>query len=301
MKEQKTKKNGFYVVLAVPGVLWLLLLFIVPFYAVLAIAMGKLDRLFESPVAVWNPFEWSSSNVINVARDLAGSTSFAGPIVIRTVVYVAIAALLCLLIGYPAAYFVARFAGRRKGLFLILLIAPFWISYMMRMLAWVDLLQTDGYANKALSWFGISAVNWLGGKSVTVILGLVYGYIPYLILVLYAGLDRINPALIEAGRDLGLGRIRTFVRVTLPLSRQAIMTGMLITVLPMLGDYFTNQLLSGTSGTTMFGNVINDQLSSSGGVLQGEGAVFSMLFLLVLIAPMIYYVLATSRSSRGAT
>jgi spermidine/putrescine transport system permease protein len=79
------------------------------------------------------------------------------------------------------------------------------------------------------------------------------------------------------------------------------MTGMLITVLPMLGDYFTNQLLSGTSGTTMFGNVINDQLSSSGGVLQGEGAVFSMLFLLVLIAPMIYYVLATSRSSRGAT
>src|SRR6266550_319418 len=301
MKEQKTKKNGFYVVLAVPGVLWLLLLFIVPFYAVLAIAMGKLDRLFESPVAVWNPFEWSSSNVINVARDLAGSTSFAGPIVIRTVVYVAIAALLCLLIGYPAAYFVARFAGRRKGLFLILLIAPFWISYMMRMLAWVDLLQTDGYANKALSWFGISAVNWLGGKSVTVVLGLVYGYIPYLILVLYAGLDRINPALIEAGRDLGLGRIRTFVSVTLPLSRQPILTALLITVLPMLGDYYTNQLLSGTAGTTMFGNVINDQLSSSGGVLQGEGAVFSMLFLLVLIAPMIYYVLATSRSSRGAT
>src|SRR6266568_665421 len=303
MKEQKTKKNGFYVVLAVPGVLWLLLLFIVPFYAVLAIAMGKLDRLFESPVAVWNPFEWSSSNVINVARDLVGSTSFAGPIVIRTVVYVAIAALLCLVIGYPAAYFVARFAGRRKALFLILLIAPFWISYMMRMLAWIDLLQTNGYVNKALSLLHLigQPVNWLGGLGFTVVLGLVYGYIPYLILVLYAGLDRIDPALIEAGRDLGLGRVRTFVRVTLPLSRQPILTGMLITVLPMLGDYFTNQLLSGTSGTTMFGNVINDQLSSSGGVLQGEGAVFSMLFLLVLIAPMIYYVLATSRSSRGAT
>ena len=139
-----------------------------PFYAVLAIAMGKLDRLFESPVAVWNPFEWSSSNVINVARDIVGSTSFAGPIVVRTIVYVAIAALLCLLIGYPAAYFVARFSGRRKGLFLILLIAPFWISYMMRMLAWVDLLQTNGYANTVLSWVGISPVNWLGGKPVTV-------------------------------------------------------------------------------------------------------------------------------------
>ncbi len=299
MKEQKTKKNGFYVVLAVPGVLWLLLLFIVPFYAVLAIAMGKLDRLFESPVAVWNPFEWSSSNVINVARDLAGSTSFAGPIVIRTLVYVAIAALLCLLIGYPAAYFVARFAGRRKGLFLILLIAPFWISYMMRMLAWVDLLQTDGYANKALSWFGISAVNWLGGKSVTVILGLVYGYIPYLILVLYAGLDRINPALIEAGRDLGLGRIRTFVSVTLPLSRRPILTALLITVLPMLGDYYTNQLMSGAASTSMIGNLIQGQLGTPG--LQGQGAVLSLLLLLVLLIPMIYYVVSTNRSSQVAS
>ncbi len=243
MKEQKTKKNGFYVVLAVPGVLWLLLLFIVPFYAVLAIAMGKLDRLFESPVAVWNPFEWSSSNVINVARDLAGSTSFAGPIVIRTVVYVAIAALL--------------------------------------------------------SWFGISAVNWLGGKSVTVILGLVYGYIPYLILVLYAGLDRINPALIEAGRDLGLGRIRTFVSVTLPLSRQPILTALLITVLPMLGDYYTNQLMSGAASTSMIGNLIQGQLGTPG--LQGQGAVLSLLLLLVLLIPMIYYVVSTNRSSQVAS
>src|SRR6201996_4899846 len=297
------RRNLFWIALAAPGIVWLILLFIVPFYAVLAIAMGQLDRLFESPIAVWNPLRWSSSNVINAARDLVGSTSFAGPIVIRTVVYVAVASLLCLLIGYPAAYFVARFAGRRKALFLILLIAPFWISYMMRMLAWIDLLQTNGYVNKVLPSLHLitQPVDWLGGMWITVVLGLVYGYIPYLILVLYAGLDRIDQALIEAGRDLGLGRVRTFVRVTLPMSRQAILTGMLITVLPMLGDYFTNQLLSGTPGTTMFGNVIDDQLSSSGGVLQGAGAVFSMLFLLVLIAPMIYYVVATNRSSRGAT
>ncbi|HJY72389.1 MAG TPA: ABC transporter permease, partial [Streptosporangiaceae bacterium] len=232
---------------------------------------------------------------------VAGASAFVGPIIVRTLLYVALASLISLLIAYPAAYFVARFAGRRKALFLILLIAPFWISYMMRMLAWVDLLQTNGYANKALGWFGISPVNWLGGKPVTVVLGMVYGYIPYMILVLYAGLDRIDQALIEAGRDLGLGRVRTFLRVTLPMSRQAILTGMLITVLPMLGDYFTNQLLSGTTGTAMFGNVIDDQLTSSGGVLAGQGAVFSLLFLLVLIAPMIYYVGATNRSSRGAT
>ena len=292
------RKNAFWIALAAPGIIWLVLLFIVPFYAVLAIAMGKLDQLFESPVAVWNPLAWSSENVIDVSRDLVGSAAFAGPIVVRTVVYVAIASLLCLLIGYPAAYFVARFSGRRKGLFLILLIAPFWISYMMRMLAWISLLQTNGIANKALSWFGISPVNWLGGHPATVILGLVYGYIPYLILVLYAGLDRIDPALIEAGRDLGLGRARTFARITLPLSKQPILTALLITVLPMIGDYYTNQLLSGAASTSMIGNLIQGQLGTPG--LEGQGAVLSLLLLLVLLIPMIYYVIATNRSSKVA-
>ena len=296
----RPRKNLFYIGLALPGMIWLVVLFIVPFYAVLAIAMGQLNRLFASPIAVWNPLNWSSSNVINAFHDLVGSTSFAGPIVIRTVIYVAAAALLCLLIGYPAAYFVARFAGRRKALFLILLIAPFWISYMMRMLAWVDLLQTGGYVNRALIDLHLIShpVNWLGGLSVTVVLGLVYGYIPYMILVLYAGLDRIDPALIEAGRDLGLSRFRTFVHVTLPLSKQVILTAMLITVLPMLGDYFTNQLLSGSASTSMVGNLIQGQLGTPG--LQGQGAVLSLLLLLVLLVPMIYYVVATNRSAREA-
>ena len=295
----KVRKNGFWIGLAAPGMIWLVVLFIVPFYAVLAIAMGQLDELFESPVAVWNPLHWSSENVINVWHDLVGSASFADPIVLRTIIYVAIGSLLCLVIGYPAAYFVARFAGHRKGLFLILLIAPFWISYMMRMLAWVDLLQTDGYMNKALSWFGIGAVNWLGGRPVTVVLGLVYGYIPYTILVLYAGLDRIDPSLIEAGRDLGLGRLRTFLLVTLPLSRQIILTAMLITVLPLIGDYYTNQLMSGAASTSMIGNLIEGQLGTQG--LEGQGAVLSLLLLLVLLIPMIYYVIATNRSSQVAS
>ena len=143
--------------LAVPGILWLILLFIVPFYAVLAIAEGQLNRLTESPIAQYNPLHWSSSNVINVYHDLIGATAFAAPIALRTIIYVVIASLLCLVIGYPAAYFVARFAGRRKGLFLVLLIAPFWISYMMRMLAWIDLLQVNGYVNKVLSTLGITS------------------------------------------------------------------------------------------------------------------------------------------------
>src|SRR6516164_9002061 len=262
--EQRQSHRLFWVVLALPGILWLVFLFVVPLYAMLAIAGGKLNLIFEQPVAVWNPLQWNSANLVKAWHDVAGAGAFDGPIVIRTLVYVAIASVLSLIIAYPVAYFVARFGGRRKGVLLVLLIAPFWISYMMRMLAWVDLLQVNGYVNKALGLVGVGPVNWLGGLSFTVILGLVYGYIPYLILVLYAGLDRIDPALIEAGRDLGLGRARTFIRVTLPLSRQAILTG-------------------------------------TGGVLEGQGAVFSLLFLLVLVAPMIYYVVATNRSSRSAT
>jgi ABC-type spermidine/putrescine transport system permease subunit I len=290
----------FWAVLALPGIIWLVVLFVVPFYAILAIAGGYISPVFGNPVAVWNPLHWSSANFSSAMRDVVGGSAFVGPIIVRTLAYVAVASLLCLLLAYPAAYFVSRFAGRRKGLFLVLLIAPFWMSYMMRMLAWIGLLGTDGYVNKALMSLHLISqpVNWLGGLGVTVVLGLVYGYIPYMILVLYAGLDRIDPALIEAGRDLGLGRARTFLRVTLPLSRQAILTGMLITVLPMLGDYFTNQLLSGTTGTTMIGNVIDDQLNTPG--LQGEGAVFSLLFLLVLVIPMVYYVVTTNRSSRDA-
>jgi ABC-type spermidine/putrescine transport system permease subunit I len=291
----------FWAALAAPGIIWLALLFIVPFYVVLAIAAGGLNQLFGTPIAAWNPLHWSATNLTGVWHTIVGKGSFVGPDIVRTVVYTAIASVISLLIAYPAAYFVARFAGRRKALFLVLLIAPFWISYMMRMLAWIDLLQTDGYVNRALTDLHLISqpIDWLGGKPITVIFGLVYGYIPYLILVLYAGLDRIDATLLEAGRDLGLGRARTFVRVTLPLSRQPIMTGMLITVLPMLGDYFTNQLLSGTTGTAMIGNDIDGDLSTP--AFLGQGAVLSLLLLAVLVVPMIWYVIQTNRSSREAS
>ena len=283
-----------------PGIIWLILLFIVPFYVVLAIAGGELNAIFQSPVPVWNPLHWTGANFAAVFHDLVGQTAFVGPIFLRTVVYVGIASVVSLVIAYPAAYFVARYAGRRKVLFLALLIAPFWVSYMMRMLAWIDLLQTDGYVNRALLNLHLISqpINWLGGKSLTVVLGLVYGYIPYMILVLYAGLDRIDQHLLEAGRDLGLNRVRTFLRVTLPLSRQAILTAMLITVLPMVGDYFTNQMLSGASSTAMIGNVVDSQLNTAS--QQAQGAALSVLLLVVLLVPMLYYVFRTRRAAEEA-
>ncbi len=295
----KREQRWVWGLFSAPGIVTLVLLFVVPFYVVIAIAAGTLD-IFESPVPAWNPLHWSAANFTAIFHDLVGRGAFIGPTFVRTVVYVVIASVLSLVIAYPTAYFVTRWAGRRKVMFLVLLIAPFWVSYMMRMLAWIDLLQTNGYINRVLGDLHITSqpVNWLGGKASTVILGLVYGYIPYLILVLYAGLDRIDQRLLEAGRDLGLNRWRTFTRVTLPLSRQTIMTGMLITALPMMGDYFTNQLLSATPSTAMIGNLIDGQLSTPG--LLPQGSALSLLLLVVLLPLMAYYVFQTYANSARA-
>jgi ABC-type spermidine/putrescine transport system permease subunit I len=283
--------------LAAPGAIWLVVLFVVPFYVMLAVAAGQMNLLFQTAVPVYDPLHWSGANFAAIWHDISGPSSYIGPPALRTVIYTAIAASLSILVAYPVAYFVARYAGRRKTLFLVLLIAPFWVSYMMRMLAWIDLLQQDGWVNRAFAFFHLpgGGVNFLGGQAVTVVLGLVYGYLPYLIIVLYAGLDRIDQSLVEAARDLGCSRTRAFWRVTLPLSRPTLVAGGFITVLPMLGDYYTNQLLSAAPGTTMIGNVIEGQLGQPGE--QGEGAALALVLLVVLLVPMVYYAVSTARAS----
>ena len=168
--------------------------------------------------------------------------------------------MLCLLIAYPVAYYTARSRGRHRELLLAPLIAPFWISYMMRMLAWVNLLQNDGLVNRTLSSAAFTSTSTGSPAAHVVVLGLVYGYVPYMILPLYAGLDRFQPNVLEAARDLGAGRLETFRRVTLPLTAPAIIAAVLLTCLPMLGDYFTADLLSGSPSTTMVGNLINNSV-----------------------------------------
>ena len=290
------RNRGLWMGLAAPGAIWLIVLFLAPFYVMLAVAGGGVNSFFQTAIPIWNPLHWSSANLTAVWHDMVGQGSFLGPVALRTILYTAIATVLSLAIAYPVAYFVSRYAGRRKTLFLVLLIAPFWVSYMMRMLAWIDLLQQGGFFNSALSAVGLPGnTDWLGGNSVTVILGLVYGYIPYVILVLYAFLDRIDQSMLEAARDLGLSKWQTFWHVTIPLSKPALIAGTFITVLPMLGDYYTNQLLSGAPGTTMIGNAIEGQLNAPGEV--GQGAVLSLMLLAVLLIPMIYYVRSTARAS----
>jgi ABC-type spermidine/putrescine transport system permease subunit I len=279
--------------LAAPGTIWLLLLFVAPLYVVLAIMFGQIDPILRQSVPVWNPVDWNTIQFRFVLEHIVGARGYFGPALLRTVLFVGIASMLCLLIAYPVAYYTARLSGRWKGILLTLLIAPFWISYMMRMLAWINLLQNDGLVNKALSMGGIFDVHvdWLAGHSYTVILGLAYGYVPYMILPLFAGLDRIPRSTLEAARDLGASRFETFRRVTWPMSRPAVIASVLLTCLPMLGDYFTNDLLSASPSTSMVGNLINNSVLTPG--QSGQAAAFVMIVLVVSIVPMLLYVRAT--------
>jgi spermidine/putrescine transport system permease protein len=284
----------FWPSFAVPGITWLLLLFLLPFYVIFAVAFGTVD-LFRNPLPVWQPWYWTSQYLTDVLGKIFGSNAFLQPAFVRTLAYVFIASSLCLVIGYAVAYYVARFAGRWRTLILVLLISPFWISYLMRMLAWVNLLDDEGYVNRLITTLHLAPhpINWLEGNPVTVVLGLVYGYIPYMILPLFGFLDRIELNLLEAGRDLGAGRVQTFLRITLPLSKPAILAGLVIVALPMFGDYYTNDLLSQSPKTAMIGNLINESVGSYG---QGpEGAVLVVILMVLLLVPMIYYLRFTQR------
>ncbi|MCX2933007.1 ABC transporter permease [Mycobacterium sp. CVI_P3] len=298
----KRKRNsGLWPLLAMPGVIWLALFFLAPLYVVLAIVFGRVDPIFRTPIPVWNPLEWNPSQFNYVLIHIVGTNGVFGPALLRTAVYVLLASLLCLLIAFPVAYYTARLAGRWAGVLLTALIAPFWISYMMRMLAWVNLLQDDGMVNRLFSLGGLFSVHvhWLTGQPVVVVLGLVYGYVPYMILPMYAGLDRLPQSTIEAARDLGANRFGSFWRVTLPMCRPTIVAAVLLTCLPMLGDYFTSDMLSASPKTAMVGNLINDSVQSPGQT--GQAGAFVMLVLIATVLPMFYYVRATARGGEVST
>lgn len=282
--------------LALPSLAWLACFLLIPFYVVLCIAFGQVDPVFRTSIPAWSPVDWRFDQLAATVGRIVGPDNFYLPPVLRTLVFVLTAVVVSLVIAFPVAYFTARYAGRRKGLVLLLLVAPFWISYMMRMLAWVNLLQTDGLVNQVITLGGLLPieVNWLSGKPYTVVMGLIYGYVPYMILPLFAALDRISPSLLEAARDLGAGRWDVFRRVIVPMSIPGIAAGCLLVCLPMMGDYFTSDLLSGSPETSMIGNLINSSILTPG--QSGQAASLLLLVLLVLAVPMIWYTRASARA-----
>jgi spermidine/putrescine transport system permease protein len=284
------KAARLWAALAAPGAFWLLFFFAVPFYAVACVAFGSIDPIFRDAIPQWNPLNWSFGE-FNAVFSSVTSGPLRG-VFIRTIVYVVSAMIISFAIGFPVAYYLARHAGKRRMLLLLLIIAPFWVNYLMRMLAWVNLLSPSGLFSRFVGIFGVQ-YNWLDGSPITVILGLVYGYIPFLILPLYSTLERLDWRLVEAARDLGATSRQAFRVVTVPMSKAGVAAAAILIALPMFGDYYTNDLLSRSPSTEMLGNQIDYYINNSS--QPQRGAVLVIMLSTLLLVALSWYLRSTSR------
>jgi spermidine/putrescine transport system permease protein len=284
------KAARLWAALAAPGAFWLLFFFAVPFYAVACVAFGSIDPIFRDAIPQWNPLNWSFGE-FNAVFTSVTSGPLRG-VFLRTIVYVISAMIISFAIGFPVAYYLARHAGKRRMLLLLLIIAPFWVNYLMRMLAWVNLLSPSGLFSRFVGVFGVQ-YNWLDGSPITVILGLVYGYIPFLILPLYATLERLDWRLVEAARDLGATSRQAFRVVTVPMAKAGVAAAAILIALPMFGDYYTNDLLSRSPKTEMLGNQIDYYINSSS--QPQRGAILVIMLSTLLLVALSWYLRSTSR------
>ncbi|WP_436772911.1 ABC transporter permease [Yinghuangia sp. YIM S09857] len=240
--------------LLLPGIAWLVFFFLVPLYfqAKMSVSSGSLEQGFG---VTWS---WDTFSEAFKAYD----EHF-----LRSVYYAGAATVLCLVLAYPLAYTIAFRAGRWRNLLLVLVIAPFFTSFLVRTLAWKTILSDNGTVVGFLNWahvtdatatLGLTEGDRVLATPLAVVTGLTYNFLPFMILPLYASLDRIDPRLHEAARDLYASPAATFRRVTLPLSMPGVVGGTLLTFIPASGDYINAQLL-GTTRETMIGNVIQSE------------------------------------------
>jgi len=210
---------------------------------------------------------------------------------VRSLVYALVTVVISVLIAYPVAYAIALYGGRYKNALIAAIVVPFFASYLIRMYAWKALLSDDGLANSALRRTGISDGLTFLNTPWAVIGGLVYGFVVFMILPVYASLERLDVSLIEAGKDLYHGPVRTFFSVTLPATRAGLYGGALLVFLPALGDFVSAQLLGG-AGTFMIGNLVQQQFVEGQNWPLGSALTVAMMVALTVL--MVAYLRATS-------
>ena len=264
-------------VLLFPAAAWFAVLLIVPMLIVVQYSLAR--RGIIKPVR----FSWSNLQWHNYQD--AFSSRFRR-IFVRSIFYAGATTIACVALGFPLAYWIARFGGRFRNVFLVLVIIPFLTSYLIRMYAWQFILQRDGLLNDTLGALHLGNDHVFLNTSFAVILGLTYGFLPFMILPLYVALEKIDIRLIEAAEDLYADRRAAFRRVTLPLALPGVFAGSLLTFIPAMGDYINADLL-GNPSTRMIGNVIQNRL-----LLQNDYPVGSALsFILmagILVAVAVY-------------
>jgi spermidine/putrescine transport system permease protein len=229
-----------------PGLLWLIVFFAIPLVNQLNVSLQSGD-----PETGYT-FTWNFSVYTNAVSDY--STQF-----LRSIEYAATATILCLIIGFPLAYFTAFKAGRYKNLILLLIVLPFFVSYVLRTVAWQLILSDTGWVVEQMRAVGLLGDDGrLLASRTAVIAGITYNFLPFMVLPLYVSLEKLDRRLIEAATDLYASRTTAFRRVTLPLALPGIFAGSLLTFIPACGD-FINAALLGTPRQYMIGNVIQQK------------------------------------------
>jgi putrescine transport system permease protein len=279
--------------------LWLLLFFLFPFLIILKISLAE-------PMIAQPPFtpllEWGADGFERVRLTLENyaflvQDGYYVIIYLASLKMAAIGTALCLLVGYPMAYYIARQPPRRRQVLLLGVILPFWISFLLRVYAWIGLLGNNGVVNDVLLRAGvIEKPLTLLYTDLAVYIGIVYSYLPFMVLPLYASLERLDAGLLDAAADLGARRWQAFLDVTLPLSVPGIVGGCLLVFIPAVGEFVIPALLGG-SDTLMIGRVLWDEFFISRD--WPVASAVSVVLLLLLVAPMMWFQRLQSRAAEA--
>jgi len=247
-----TRRRWTPYLLLLPGLLWLGIFFIIPLASLL---MQSLQTPVPNGLAGQFQQTWRFQNYI----DTLSQPNFYNAM-IRSFTYSFIATVLALLIAYPLAYAIALRAGRAKPLLLVLVVAPFFVSFILRTIAWKQVLGAEGPVVSTLQALHLVQQNFtIYPSSAAVIAGLTYNFLPFMTLPIFASLDRLDTRLVEAANDLYAGNLVAFRKVTLPLTMPGVVAGTLLTFIPASGDYINSELLGGSVNTTMIGKVIDSR------------------------------------------
>lgn len=276
--------SGQRLVIAIPY-LWLLVFFLVPFLIVLKISFAEFDPLGRPPYLP--VFRWLEEGALQI-KLLVGSYAylFNEPLYVSAWLYsikvALVSTIFCLLLGYPMAYAIARASPTYRSVLMMLIILPFWTSFLLRVYAWIGLLKTDGVINNVLTGLGIiDSPLTMMNTSFAVYIGIVYSYLPFMILPLYSNLEKHDLTLLEAAQDLGAGPIKSFLKVTLPLSVPGIVAGSLLVFIPAVGEYVIPSLL-GRTDQLMIAKLLSDEFFMNRDWPKASAVAIAMLLLLVV-------------------
>ena len=263
--------------LLLPGVAWLAVWYLAPLAQLTAVSL-------QSPYPGRPGYYVSDTNVGNFATALTQFGAHFG----RSLLYAGLATVLAAALAYPLAYAIAFKAGRWRGVMLVCVIAPFFTSFVLRTIAWRQILADDGPVASALRAVHLVPGGHLTETPLAVVLGLTYNFLPFMVLPLYASLERVDPRLLEAGQDLYGGGLTTFRHVTVPLSMPGLLAGTLLTFIPAAGDYVNAELLGSDVSTKMVGNVIDSQFFRVLGGYPTAAALSLCLMALILLLVLGY-------------